>query len=166
MRKLWDCIKRHTTLIEWEHNRRLASQVKDAYERELRKTLYQHAPSPHHPLTDQESFAGTILGRAGGASSRRLRETTQVMGERFDEVPEFTVSRILYGNSQEQHDRDMKAFPRAMACLAVAMEEGGARDRKLGELMSFQYIAAGGCLREMRRRLSMTGKRSGILPRR
>lgn len=125
--------------------------------------LYQYAPSPHHPLTESEIFAGTILGREGGASSRRLREVAMTMRERFEEVLEFTVSRIVNGDADGE-DRHDEAFPRAMACFAVAMEESSLYVKKLGELKSWRYVAAGTCLREMKRWLAV-GSGQVLLPR-
>lgn len=165
MPALWDYIQRSNLLVQWEHHRHLARNLKEDYEHELLKTLYEYQPSPHQPLTEQELFAGTILGRAGGASNRRLRDITNTMRERFEEILDFTTSRILHGNfGTEEDDGGSEALPRAIACLAVAMEEEGLRDRKAGVLRSFRYIAAGSVLREMRRWLG-GGRGLGRLPR-
>lgn len=113
--------------------------------------LYEYAPSPQNPITEAEIFAGTILGRAGGASSGRLREITVTMRERFEEVLGFTVSRIVNGD-EDGEDRNEEALPRALACFAVGVEESSLYDRKLGgSLKSWKYVAAGVCLREMAR---------------
>ena len=135
------------------------------YEHTLLDILYMSAPSPKHPLTEAELFAGTILGRAGGASSRRLRELTTGMRERFEEVLDFTVSRMVNGDADGE-DGTEEALPRAIACFAVGMEEKSLFDRGIGgQLVSWKYVAAGVCLREMGRfRLGRIGG-SGLLPR-
>lgn len=115
------------------------------------------------PLSEQEAFAGTILGRKGGAQNKMLRELGKTMRERFTDVVEYTTMRIVKGDEQmsgvdnldllydDSIDREVEALPRAIACLAVAVEEKGTEDRQLGELLSFKYIAAGVCLRELER---------------
>ncbi|KAL1303235.1 hypothetical protein AAFC00_006650 [Neodothiora populina] len=154
MPRLWDYIKRNNVLVEWENYRHLARQIKDAYEVTLLDLLYQSAPSPNHPLTESEVFSGTILGRKGGAQSRRLREMTQNMRDRFGEILDFTVSRIINGDADGK-DRASEALPRAIACLAVGVEENSLFDRKVGgQLRSWKYVAAGVCLKEMKRWLA------------
>ena len=99
-----------------------------------------------------------------------------MMRERFEAVVEYTIMRIVKGDEQMQGlsdldllyddslDRELEALPRAIACLANAMEERGEEDRQLGELESFRYVAAGVCLRELQRyRINTFG--SYVLPR-
>ena len=128
------------------------------------------------PLSEHEAFAGTILGRKGGAQNKPLRELGKTMRERFEAITEYTVMRIVKGDEQmrgvteldmlydDSLDRELEALPRAIACLVTAVEERGSVDRQLGELQSFKYIAAGVCLRELERyRISTFG--SYVLPR-
>lgn len=70
--------------------------------------------------------------------------------ERFEEILDFTISRIVYGDADGE-DRNDEALPRAIACFAVGIEEGGLYDRRLGSLKSWTYVSAGVCLREMQR---------------
>lgn len=85
------------------------------------------------------------------------------MRERFEEILGFTVSRIVNGDV-DGSDRNDEALPRAIACFAVGVEESSLYDRKLGaELKSWKYIAAGICLREMKRWIG--GGRYVSLPR-
>ena len=127
------------------------------------------------PLSEHEVFAGTILGRQGGAQGKPLRELSKTMRERFEAIVEYMVMRIVKGDDQMQGvndldllyegsvDREVEALPRAIACLANAVEEQGMVDRQLGALHSFKYIAAGVCLRELERyRITTFG--SYVLP--
>lgn len=166
MKSLWDYIQRHNLLVQWEHNRALARQIKEGYEASLQQVLHEYEPSPRSPVTEAELFAGTILGRAGGASTKRLREITSTMRDRFEEILEFTVSRIIDGDYDDD-DRNDEALPRSIACFAVGMQEDGLWDRKLGCLKSWKYIAAGVCLREMKRWRMVGSGSSGyvMLPR-
>ena len=128
------------------------------------------------PLSEHEAFAGTILGRSGGAQGKPLRELSKTMRERFEPVVDYTVMRIVKGDEQMQGvgdldllygddvAREVERFPVALACLKVAVEEQGMEDRRLGELQSFKYIAAGVCLRELER-FRMTTFGSYVLPR-
>ena len=147
-----------------------------SYEESLTHILYDYAPSVHMPLSEQEAFAGTILGRKGGAQNKPLRELGKTMRERFDAIVEYTVMRIVKGDEQmsgvndldllydDSIDREVEALPRAIACLTVAVEEKGAEDRMLGELQSFKYVAAGVCLRELERYMITTANHY-VLPR-
>jgi hypothetical protein len=115
------------------------------------------------PISEHEAFAGTILGRKGGAQSKPLRELGQTMRERFQTIVEYTVMRIVNGDEQmqgtndldmlydESLDREVEALPRAIACLEIAVQEKGLFDPRLGELQSFKYIVAGMALRELER---------------
>lgn len=132
----------------------------------------------HQSLSEHEAFAGTILGRRGGAQGKPLRELSKTMRERFEAVVEYTVMRIVKGDEQMRGvtdldllyadvgadlDRELEALPRAIACLAVTIEEHGTTDRELGRLQSFQYIAAAVALSELKRyRISMGA--SSLLP--
>lgn len=72
------------------------------------------------------------------------------MRDQFEEVLTFTISRIIDGDCDDD-DRNEEALPRAIACLAVSMNEQSMGDKKVGELQSWRYIAAGVCLREIKR---------------
>lgn len=72
------------------------------------------------------------------------------MREQLEEVLTFTISRIIDGD-YDDNDRNEEALPRALACLSVGMMESAGGDKKVGELQSWKYIAAGVCLREMKR---------------
>ncbi|KAK3074538.1 hypothetical protein LTR53_002958 [Teratosphaeriaceae sp. CCFEE 6253] len=172
----------HTNLVQYSHALDHAREVRQSYDESLLAIMYDQCPVSHACLAEQEVFAGTILGRQGGAQGKPLRELSKVMRERFEQVAEYAVQRIIKGDQtevmqgviaaaaglleeQEKYDeREIEAFPRSIACLQVAVLERGWNDRQAGELKSFGYIAAGVCLREWRRFLITTfGVRS--LPR-
>ncbi|WPG97695.1 RNA-dependent RNA polymerase 1 [Acrodontium crateriforme] len=140
--------------ILYEHHLPLARDIQTGYEDSLLDILYAYAPTAHQPIYECEAFAGEILGRKGGAQGKPLRERSKVMRERFETVVDHTTMRITKGDKAMQEvdfmdelyeteaiDREIEALPRAMACLKVAVEEPSQRDRQLGELISFQYIA-------------------------
>ena len=165
MEELWPYIQRHNVLLQWEHHITLARTIRTGYEHNVVRTLRAYSPSPHIPLTEHELFAGTILGRAGGASHKRLKELTKAMRERFEEVLEFIIGRIVKGDYDgEENDRDAEALPRAIACLKIGLdEEGSDGGRGIGMLKSWRYVAVAIVLREMKR-WGVAGA-VGVLPR-
>lgn len=137
--------------------------------------LYTFSPSPNMPLAETEVFSGTILGRQGGAQGKPLRELSKTMRERFEVHCNYAVLRITKGDGAIEEaeylddlydldEREIEALPRAIACLLVAVNERSVSDRRLGELKSFRYVAAGVCLRELQRWRHSLGL-YGFLPR-
>jgi hypothetical protein len=72
------------------------------------------------------------------------------MRAQLEDVLTSTISRIIDGDYDED-DRNEEALPRAIACLAIGMNEPSYGDKKVGDLQSWKYIAAGVCLREVKR---------------
>lgn len=132
---------------------------------------------PHSPLSETEAFAGQIVGRQGGLQDKPLKDLAKTMRERFNTLVEHATMRITKGDEamrevedlddlyDDTHydERELEALPRALACLEVAVEEGGYRDAKLGELKSFGYVVLSVVLRELDRyRVTTFGSRSGL----
>lgn len=162
--------------VLWLHHKTLGTDIRSSYEEGLVNILYDFEPTPHRPLSESEAFAGQILGRQSGPQGKPLRELAQTMRERFETIVEHTVMRMTKGdeainevddiddlNESRYDDREIEALPRAIACLDVAINQAGYRDRQLGELKSFKYIAAACCLRELDRyRITTFGSYSGL----
>lgn len=74
-----------------------------------------------HLISELEVFVGTLLGKSGGVRTRRLREMSMDMKEKFERDVAFTVDCIARG-SQEEDGKD-EALERSIACLAIAVEE-------------------------------------------
>jgi hypothetical protein len=113
----------------------------------LRETTSQFSSHPLRRISELEVFVGTIIGK-NGIPSKRQREFTTGMRERFDRDVSFVVDCITKGN--EDGVRDDEALERSIACLAVAMENE-ALGKEVGILASFKYIAAAVCLKEIER---------------
>jgi hypothetical protein len=105
--------------------------------------MVDYSDHPHRPLTELEAFVGNILGRTG-AQSKHQRELSVSLKEKFDEDAAYFVKCIV--NDGAEHSEE--ALERSMACLKASLE-----DRSLGreKLMSFKYLAAAVCLREVER---------------
>lgn len=115
------------------------------YEDCLIDTMYQY--STHHTryLSELEVFIGNIIGKVG-AQSKRQREYSVSMKEKFESDVAFTINCILKDPVTGKESEE--ALERSIACLAVAMEEKAAR-KKVGVLRSFKYVAAAVCLKEV-----------------
>lgn len=140
----------------------LACDIRAGYEDNLLDILYAYSPMVNAPLSETEAFAGIILGRQGGPAGKSLRNLSISMRERFDAVAEYANMRIINGDAAiyqtesldalyDLSEREIEAWPRAIACLVVACREEGTSDYRLGELNSFKYIAAATCLNELER---------------
>lgn len=140
--------------------------------------LYDYEPSPHYPLSEAEIFAGEILGRQSGAQDQQLKDLSKTMREHFDTMVQYIEARITKGDDAlheiedmddlydaRYDDREFETLPRAVACLVAAINGRGLEDKKIGELQSFMYIAAGACLMELERyRITTFGSHSGLPP--
>ena len=159
--------------VGYDHQEVFARQIRAAYEESMVDLAYQYSPTAHSPLSETEVYAGHILGRKEGAKDKPLRELAKTLRERYDMVVDYAMTRITKGDRAIQaaedlddlyDEREIEGLPRAIACLAVAVEEKGWVDRQMGELKSFGYIAAVTCLLELQRyRITTFG--SYVLPR-
>lgn len=88
---------------------------------------------------------GNILGKTG-AQSKLQRELSTTMKERFSEDVTFVIHNIVRDGAEPS----LEALERSIACFEVSFEIG--RNRSLdGGLVSFRYIAAAVCLKEIDR---------------
>ena len=67
------------------------------------------------------------------------------MKQEFGHHVAYVLEAIKFGESGEKED----ALPRAIACLAVGVEEKGLEVKIVGCLRSWTYIAAAVCLMEL-----------------
>lgn len=118
------------------------------YEEKVQNIMYEYSEHPIRPLSELEVFVGNILGRTG-APSKRQRELSQTLKERFDEEALQIISWI----TKDDEEFSPEALERSIACLAVSLEEGHTNKtwRHGDHIVSFKYIAATVCLREVER---------------
>jgi hypothetical protein len=107
-------------------------------------SMYSASPSLQQPVSEIEVFSGQIVGSTG-FQSKKTRNYMISMREEFDRHVAHTVDSIRMDNEGNTHE----ALPRAVACLAVGVEEEGYRVRKVGYLKSWKYVAAAVCLEEL-----------------
>jgi len=105
--------------------------------------MIDYSEHPVRPLTELEAFIGNILGKTG-AQSKHQRELSTNMKDKFEEDSLFIVNCIL----KEDGDWSEDSLERSMACLAVSLEPPK-KYRKQEQLLSFKYVAAAICLREV-----------------
>ncbi|KAL6721669.1 hypothetical protein ACLMJK_000773 [Lecanora helva] len=141
---LWNSVREKTALIQWQHYIEFAKNLKENYEDNLVDTMTQNSNNPRQPISEIEVFAGNILGK-NGAQSKRQRETSKTMKEKHERDVEYTVSAITRGDDGQTKE---EALERSIACVYVACHT--IRDRRtVGKLVSFGWIAAAVCLKEM-----------------
>ena len=106
--------------------------------------MRSYSTHPNHYLSEVEVFCGSILGKIG-AASRRQRENSISMKDKHERDVAYIVALI---NQGEENDKRAEALERSIACLEVACTTTRVR-RKVGSLVSFGWIAAAVCLREV-----------------
>lgn len=111
--------------------------------------MLQYSNHPAHFVSEIEVFSGNILGK-NGAQSKRQREFSKTMKEKHDRDMEYTVLCIRRGAAENGDDGRAEALERSIACLYVACNTPRVR-KKVGTLVSFTWIAAAVCLKEVQR---------------
>lgn len=106
--------------------------------------MLQNSTHPHHFVSEIEVFSGNLLGK-NGAQSKRQREFSKTMKEKHDRDIEYTVLSITRGDDGKSGE---EALERSIACLYVACNTTRVRKR-VGALVSFVWIAAAVCLKEV-----------------
>jgi hypothetical protein len=107
--------------------------------------MTNYSEHPSRPLTELEAFIGNILGKTG-AQSKHQRELSTNMKDKFEEDALFIVNCIVKDGTEWSEE----SLKRSMACLAVSLEPPRTY-RKGEQLLSFKYVAAAVCLREVER---------------
>ncbi|KAG0650821.1 RNA-dependent RNA polymerase 1 [Hyphodiscus hymeniophilus] len=142
---IWAQVQRATRLIQWEHKKEWARDLRNDYEECVWNIMTQYSEHPLRPLSELEAFVGNILGRTG-AQSHRQRELSTSLKEKFDTDSAFFVNCIVK-DGDEYSDESLE---RSLACLSVSLEEREGV-RRGEQLLSFRYVAAAVCLREVER---------------
>lgn len=109
--------------------------------------MFQYSTHPAHFVSEIEVFSGNILGKNGG-QSKRQREFSKTMKEKHDRDMEYTVLCITRGDGDGDNGR-AEALERSIACLYVACLPDRVKRKKIGALVSFVWIAAAVCLKEV-----------------
>ena len=111
--------------------------------------MFANSLDPRKPLSEVEIFIGHVLGKEGGGSYKRARETSRTVRERYEELVVYTAECILKGEEEEFTE---EALERTIACLDVALETPmHPLHVCIDKLVSFGYLAAGLCLRQVKR---------------
>jgi hypothetical protein len=157
--QLWSRVKNKCKFIHWRQHLVEAQEIREMYEECLLNIMKNYSEHPLRPMSELEAFIGNILG-AQGSQSKRQRDLSVPMKEAFDRDVAFIVGCIRGNGDEEWEDVDSesgdgnRALERSIACFEVSLGEamrvvrGG---RKNEPLVSFRYIAAAVCLKEMER---------------
>ena len=106
--------------------------------------MQSYSPHPSHTISEVEVFGGNILGK-NGAQSKRQRESSVDMKDKHERDVAYTVLCIKQGENDSSGE---EALERSVACLYVATTSTKVR-KKVGRLVSFGWIAAAVCLKEV-----------------
>ena len=102
--------------------------------------MIQYFTHRAHNLTEKEVFLGTIIGRSG-AATKRQRERSLVMKERFNREVRETIAWIR---------SDENVLERSVACLYVGQDiKKESRGKVELELRSFGWVSAAVCMEEV-----------------
>ncbi|KAH6704064.1 rna-dependent rna polymeras-like protein [Leptodontidium sp. MPI-SDFR-AT-0119] len=142
---VWDHVQSKCKLFQYSHHLEWARDIRAMYEETMLDIMINHSEHTLHAVSELEAFIGNILGRTG-AQSKNQRELSTTMKERFDEHSAFIVNCIVKDGS----DRSEEPLERSMACLAVSLEKKDVYKRH-ENLLSFKYLAAAVCLKEIER---------------
>ena len=143
LQDLWgELLYSDATKLDWGSFVEEAEEIKESYESDLVDSMFQYSTHRSNHLTEKEVFLGKIINSKSGAATKRQRETSLVMKERFNREVRETVAWIREGG---------EALERSLACLYVAQREqkGPRRGRLNIELHSFGWVAAAVCLEEV-----------------
>jgi len=105
--------------------------------------MAEYAPNQRYPLSELEVFIGQIIGKTAD-QGKRHRELSITLKERFDESVASVVDLMIRDDGEIAQD----SLERAMACLHVALGPG-VLTKYNQPLLSFKYIAAAVCLKEV-----------------
>ncbi|KAG7004497.1 hypothetical protein G7Y79_00025g057830 [Physcia stellaris] len=141
---IWRYVKEKAALIQYEHYLDFARNMKEDYEDNLVHIMFDYSSQPHHFVSEVEVFSGNIIGK-NGAQSKRQRDFSTTMKERHERNVEYTIKYILQGEDMAETS---EALERSIACLWVGHQEIK-KHKKVGRLVSFAWIAASVCLREV-----------------
>ena len=108
--------------------------------------MQSYSAHPAHFVSEIEVFSGSILGK-NGAQSKRQREFSVDMKEKHERDVAYTVLCITQGEGDKS---GKEALERSVACLYTASTTMRVR-KKVGALVSFSWIAAAICLKEVER---------------
>lgn len=114
-----------------------------SYEDNLIDTMMSYSTDSSNFVSEIEVFSGSILGRHG-SQSKKQRQCSEDMKGKFDRDVAYTVQCIKYGDDRDEQD----TLARSIACLFVSLTTKNTRKR-VGALISFQWIAAATCLKEV-----------------
>jgi len=143
--KLDKYIDRETKLVQWEHHRGFAEELREYYEENMLEIMDSLRPHRRKPLTELEVFSGNILGKKERASTRQIREANIEVQRRFDRDVASITRRVVSGDGLK--DEEDEALPRAIACFKIALETKGWEEYT--ELRSWKYVAAAVCLEQL-----------------
>ncbi|ERF76596.1 hypothetical protein EPUS_05869 [Endocarpon pusillum Z07020] len=137
-------LQRRCQAVQWKHHLERARGIRDEYEDCLLNIASEYSSQPSRPLSELEVFVGNILGKTG-AQSKKQHELSISMKERFNDDLGYIVNCI----AKDGNERSEESLARSIACFEVGLEAEKKGLRAGGEFVSFKYVAAAVCMREV-----------------
>ncbi len=114
------------------------------YEDCLLNIASEYSSQPSRPLSELEVFVGNILGKSG-AQTKKQRELSISMQQRFNEDLGYIVSCIV----NDGDERSEESLAMSIACFEAGLETVKKGLRTGAEWVSFRYVAAAVCMKEV-----------------
>ncbi|KAM3066365.1 hypothetical protein ACMFMG_003126 [Clarireedia jacksonii] len=146
MQRVWEFVSYRCQGIFWKHCLEDGQQIRDMYNNCMTDIMHDYSDHPTRPISEREVFIGNILGKVG-AQSRKQRELSVSMKEKYDADANYVIDCII----RDKAEYSEEALERSIACFAASLEDQGTGKKRAEEVVSFKYLAAAVCLREMER---------------
>ncbi|KAL8932069.1 MAG: hypothetical protein Q9216_006976, partial [Gyalolechia sp. 2 TL-2023] len=126
---LWEYIKDETVGLEWYRYVGAALGMREMYEAEVYDIILQYSTHPTEHLEEIEVFIGNIICRSGGYRSKRQKEYTTAMKEKYDRGVSLLIASmrmrhegdsVRAGEEEEEEEEEEKqeyeTLRQSMAC--------------------------------------------------
>ncbi|KAK5049094.1 hypothetical protein LTR84_005517 [Exophiala bonariae] len=144
-------IKQNCELSFVESYMNRARGIRAEYEECVRNVSWEYSPDWTKALSEQEVFIGNILGKTG-AQTKRQHDLAVSMSERFDADLAYIVSLIAHNDDEEEDEDHLGGLALSVGCFLASIEDlpfDLANTQKTDGLVSFRYVAAALCLKEI-----------------
>ncbi|KAF4624670.1 hypothetical protein G7Y89_g13499 [Cudoniella acicularis] len=139
---VWAHVQTECQIYDWRSHIQWAWDIRDMYEDCILSIMTTYSEHPLRPISETEAFIGNILG-ATGVQSKKQRDLSVTMKERFDRDAIFIIECINGGSSDQTGDvNSREALERSIACLQVSLEprKAGGSIKKVGDIDTGERI--------------------------
>jgi hypothetical protein len=145
LRQAFRYVRYATKGIQWQQYRNEALSIQETYEAAVENIQHEYALRQTQPLHELEVLTGVILG----ANTKRNRDAAMGMGKRFECDMAYVQDMIRGSTGSDGGAGDGEALARSIACFSLAMTETQGRGSNRKKVVSWKFLAAAVCLREV-----------------